>query len=82
MAAASDSNLKEQNDVMQVFIMVFLRSSLKRMECYVLGHIVLDVSRKHGAFTSAVCFLDGLNVNVTVLLIIMSPLHTYTASLI
>ena len=28
--------------------------SLKRMGCYVLGHIVLDVSRKHGAFTSAV----------------------------
>lgn len=30
MAAASDSNLKEQNDVMQVFTMVFLGSTVLR----------------------------------------------------
>ena len=30
MAAASDSNLKEQNDIMQVFTMVFLGSTVLR----------------------------------------------------
>lgn len=30
MAAVSDSNLKEQNDIMQVFTMVFLRSTVLR----------------------------------------------------